>query len=192
MTFPLWPSPFRGNETRLRAEFLSLIKAVLPRSLDGAKGGDIAPSSPLEFAGAGLWAYLWDLTLSALWTLGGDAQDLWRVKRQALTTGNVTLRTSDLSLFDVLLLDATGETAIREATLGVTAETMMGEIVWVVLDPSGTFTTRLNSQGGGGNPFLTFGNGPGVNPEWALCMFDDTITGTNPEGEWVLIAHGDV
>lgn len=190
--FPLWPKRFRNNRETVPALFWNKVNRELHAALDGVGGGAIAPLNRLRFLGAGLWANLYDLTVTGGWSSTAAAISKLRVLAQALTTSDVTARTAG-SFVDLISVDGSGQTANRTITLKVTSAMIEGELVLVTLTTAhASHTVPVASEGATtNNPVFTLADET-TNPAWVLLMLDKTMTSDNALGEWRPVAHGDM
>lgn len=189
--FDLWRPAFTRNQKKIPSLFLEQLRLQLSRMMDMHFGGVYDPESTLKIFGKGIAINpLLTSTINGIITRRGSARFPNRIERLTITTGNVTARSSGV-LSDLIIVDATGSTADRELTVDVTAASEEGELVYISVDPAATFDTRIKTTGVAGSLFV-FGSGLyiGDDPEWCALWFDPLRTGTNPDGEWALLAHG--
>ena len=143
---------------------------------------------------AGNWDITGDLTLSALVTRGVSAQCPKRLAHIAPTTLDLTVR-PDGGRVDIIACDNSGLTANRQILVTVSANTVDGEtlrIYWPVTSLHVSFTVDVISQGGGTGSVYSPPLSGSVTGEQPYCdlVFDATLNGTNPNGEWTLTADG--
>jgi len=191
MAFPLWPDRFRHNSGTVVAAFLNKINREIEDAIDAAGGGAYSPANVLHILGAGLTAYLNNITLTGVLSWGTQARDQQRIKRVTVTTGDVTVRDVSTDLFDHLIVDGSGQDAPHAVVVDVD-NAITGEILFITLDPPhASNALDINSEGKSANPLITLNTSGGFDPEWVALWFDGTrTTGGNADGEWAVLAHG--
>lgn len=190
--FRLWRPSFTEDLTTIPSAFLDQLRLQLSRMVDARFGGVSSPTYPIDIKGKGLSVNpLYARNISGIITRRGTARFPLRIERITITVADVSARASG-TLSDIIVADAAGQTANRTLTVDVTPSNSEGEIIFITVEPSVAFSTRVDSLGGGANPLMLFGAGafPGTDPEWCALWFDPLRTGSNPDGEWALLAHG--
>jgi len=189
--FELWRAVFTRDQRVIPSRFLEKLRSEMARALDGRLGGVYKPLALIKLLGAGLSINpLVSAVVTGLWTRRGTARYPMRVERTAPTTGDETVRGAALS--DIIEIDGSGQTGARDVIVTVTSSGLLGEVVMLVLDPPhGSHPLDIITQGVVA-PLITLGGGVGADPEWVALWFDPTRTGTNADGEWAVLARGDV
>lgn len=108
---------------------------------------------------------------------------------------NVTIRDIDAASCGVLYrVDNPGSTGTTTVTVkaATTANVAHGEAIIIFMKNPASVSqfVAIASEGGASNPLYTLDHTPSVDSDWVMLAFDTTLTGSNPDGEWIVVAHG--
>lgn len=127
-------------------------------------------------------------TMAGILKLAVGARREYRVERATVTTGDVEVRKpGDLS--DSIWVTNTGADGPHAVIVQVEAATRTGERVRVsFIAPHGTHVVDVVSEGA--SDVYNSDPTPTLTPDWVDLEFDETLTGSNPNGEWIVVGHG--